>query len=76
VASAIGPTANSRWEPTPGQCLGCGGRGGWWSAPEFRETCSRCAGTGWDPARNDQWFIDLVGPLQRPERSGGLSDDR
>lgn len=39
----------------PGQCLVCGGRGGWWSM-EHRETCSRCAGTGWDPDRAKPWF--------------------
>jgi DnaJ-class molecular chaperone len=42
-------------EPTQGQCLVCGGRGGWWS-DAFREACSRCDGTGWDPARAKPWF--------------------
>ena len=39
----------------PGQCLVCGGRGGWWTGGE-RTTCGRCDGDGWDPARNRQWF--------------------
>lgn len=43
-----------------GQCLCCGGRGGWWSA-EFRETCGRCDGTGWDPARESVWFPSFGG---------------
>lgn len=42
-------------EPTQGQCLVCGGRGGWWSG-EFREQCSRCEQTGWDPRRDDPSF--------------------
>lgn len=57
-----------RWEPTPGQCLTCGGRGGWWSG-EFREPCPRCKGDGWDPARNESWFKLSVAPLQRPDRA-------
>lgn len=51
------------WEPTPGQCLCCGGRGGWWSG-DFRETCASCHGCGWDPAADEQWFRELVVPLQ------------
>ncbi len=39
----------------PGQCLVCGGRGGWWTGTS-RETCSRCSGDGWDPARSEPWF--------------------
>ena len=39
----------------PGQCLVCGGRGGWW-APSGRAVCSRCDGDGWDPARDSPWF--------------------
>lgn len=39
-------------------CLVCGGRGGWWSYPPgteyladgFREMCTRCGGTGWEPS--------------------------
>lgn len=41
--------------PMQGQCLLCGGRGGWWSG-EFREQCPRCRQTGWDPRRDDPWF--------------------
>lgn len=52
-------------QPTPGQCLCCGGRGGWWSG-EFRETCSRCAGTGWDPDRDEPWFVKSIAPMQEP----------
>lgn len=54
------------WEPTPGQCLLCGGRGGWWSV-SFRETCTRCGGDGWDPARDRPWFVELIAPLQQPQ---------
>lgn len=51
------------WEPQPGQCLLCGGRGGWWSS-EHRETCTRCDGTGWDPSRSEPWFQQLITPIQ------------
>ncbi|PSJ23893.1 hypothetical protein B7P34_36325 [Streptosporangium nondiastaticum] len=51
------------WLVTPGQCLSCGGRGGWWSG-EFRETCTRCGGDGWDPMRDEPWFAEFVLPLQ------------
>jgi hypothetical protein len=30
------------------RCVCCGGRGGWWTEA-FRETCSLCKGTGWEP---------------------------
>ncbi len=61
-----GPDANSRWEPTVGQCLTCGGRGGWWTGPEVRTTCPRCHGDGWDPARHTDWFQATIAPLQKP----------
>lgn len=57
------------------RCVLCGGRGGWWSwsdlAPHtleaaFRETCSYCSGSGWEPS---EMVADLVGPIQAADRS-------
>jgi hypothetical protein len=42
----------------PGQCLVCGGRGGWWIDDFGRDVCSRCDGDGWDPSRGQSWFPD------------------
>lgn len=63
MTETTGPYANSRGEPIPGQCVLCGGRGGWWSSVH-RETCTRCDGDGWDPARDEPWFLELIAPLQ------------
>lgn len=52
-----------QWEPTPGQCLTCGGRGGWWT-DEARTTCPRRKGNGWDPDRDAAWYRTNVAPLQ------------
>ncbi len=63
------------WEPTPGQCLTCGGRGGWWTdTAETRTVCPRCHGGGWDPARNEPWFRETIAPLQQPGAGGDEPD--
>ncbi len=41
-------------------CAVCGGRGGWWSR-DFRETCSHCEGTGWEP---NAIAAAIMAPLQ------------
>lgn len=48
------------WPTEIGQCLNCGGRGGAPGVP----VCRRCDGTGEDPARHEQWFLDLCAPEQ------------
>lgn len=52
------------WLVTPGQCLLCGGRGGYPGGDTGTMTCTRCAGTGRDPARGEGWFMDVVLPVQ------------
>jgi hypothetical protein len=51
------------WLVTPGQCLTCGGRGGY-PGTYYTLLCTRCAGTGRDPARGSEWYMDLVLPRQ------------
>lgn len=60
------------WEPTASQCLCCGGRGGWWTG-ETRTNCDRCQGDGWDPARAERWFHDLIAPLQQHPNPNGVN---
>jgi DnaJ-class molecular chaperone len=60
----------NNWQPTVGQCLCCGGRGGWWIGVKDRATCPRCAGSGWDPAQNEPWFLIVVAQLQCIEGEG------
>jgi len=53
------------WTTTPGQCLVCGGRGGYPSRhPEMTILCTRCGGTVRDPQRGSDWYIDTVLPIQ------------
>lgn len=48
------------WPTEIGQCLVCGGRG---AAPGI-PICTRCKGTGEDPARHEGWYIELCAPEQ------------
>ncbi len=60
------------WTITPGQCLLCGGRGGYPGGTTGTAVCTRCEGTGRDPSRGENWFIDYVLPVQiaaAPQRS-------
>ena len=61
-------TNSNTWEPTVGQCLLCGGRGGWWTV-DTRTVCTRCDGDGWDPARDTAWFKATVAPLQSTDNN-------
>lgn len=61
---------DDQWEPTPGQCLTCGGRAGWWTG-DVRTPCRRCQGGGWDPARTEAWFRQFVAPAQQPDPPAG-----
>jgi hypothetical protein len=55
----------SEWLTELGQCLTCGGRGGWPGASANEVVlCSRCPGDGRDPARGSDWYMDLVLPAQ------------
>ena len=55
----------TQWLVKPGQCLVCGGRGGYPSShPEKTILCTRCGGTGRDPQRGSDWYMDIVLPLQ------------
>lgn len=53
-----------KWLITPGQCLLCGGRGGYPGAGQTTQLCTRCDGTGRDPARATNWYIDHILPEQ------------
>jgi hypothetical protein len=46
-----------------GRCLVCGGHGKEW-LPNVNKVCGRCDGSGKDPSRHKQWYVDLVLPLQ------------
>lgn len=61
-------TLAENWLVAPGQCLVCGGRGGY---PRLGgiDLCSRCEGTGRDPQRGEDWYMDLILPLQTNNRS-------
>lgn len=48
-----------------GQCLVCGGRGGWPGHLDTVILCRHCAGTGRDPDRGKDWYWDIVIPIQR-----------
>jgi hypothetical protein len=48
----------------PGQCLVCGGRGGYPGLGRATTLCLRCEGTGRDPARASDWYMDAVLPVQ------------
>lgn len=52
------------WLVTPGQCLLCGGRGGYPCGPTGTMTCTRCKGDGRDPDRGTEWFMEHVLPVQ------------
>lgn len=52
------------WLVTPGQCLVCGGRGGYPGPGPATILCPRCKGTGRDPDRGSNWYVDLVLPIQ------------
>ncbi len=52
-----------------GQCLVCGGRGGWWNPGPVRQMCKHCCGSGRDPDRASGWYSDIVLPVQQEARS-------
>ncbi len=54
----------TRWLTTVGQCLACGGRGGWPGIAQETIPCSRCDATGRDPHRYDDWFMEHCAPIQ------------
>ena len=51
------------WLCMPGQCLVCGGRGGY-PVGERTALCPRCTGSGRDPDRESEWFREYVLPIQ------------
>lgn len=55
----------TEWLTTPGQCLICGGRGGWPGPEDENTLCSRCHGNGRDPQRGSDWYMDVILPIQR-----------
>lgn len=64
MVGADGPSFEVGWLVSPGQCLVCGGRGGW-AGPGLATTlCPRCRGTGRDPDRAAAWYMDVVLPIQ------------
>lgn len=52
------------WLVSPGHCLVCGGRGGWTGPGVTTTVCLRCGGTGRDPDRATDWYIDGALPIQ------------
>jgi hypothetical protein len=51
------------WLTKLGQCLVCGGRGGY-PGPGCTILCGRCEGTGRDLVRSSDWYMDFVLPQQ------------
>jgi hypothetical protein len=56
--------SSSEWLITLGQCLVCGGRGGWAGPGAGTTLCPRCGGSGRDPDRASDWYMDVVLPVQ------------
>lgn len=54
---------------TLGQCLVCGGRGGYPGPADTTQLCPRCEGTGRDPDRGSDWYMDLCLPIQAVARA-------
>lgn len=54
----------SEWLVSLGQCLVCGGRGGYPGMGARVVLCQRCQGTGKDPDRGLGWYADVVLPVQ------------
>lgn len=52
-------------QTVPGQCLVCGPRGGYPGAGDSVILCTHCNGTGRDPDRGKNWYVDIVLPIQR-----------
>lgn len=52
------------WLTTLGQCLVCGGRGGYPTIGGSITLCPRCDGCGRDPQRASDWYVDLILPIQ------------